>query len=75
MHRVELKALSLGVVKSWLDSVPNAPCGVESLQCSLVFQNPLLQVPNAPCGVESNLNRHINKQKGNVPNAPCGVER
>ncbi len=53
MHRVELKASNFNMKKT-VDSVPNAPCGVESPP-KLYKQAPLpAPVPNAPCGVESN---------------------
>ncbi len=51
MHRVELKVrlpFSLGKTKG----VPNAPCGVESMEDYLQFSAGKF-VPNAPCGVES----------------------
>ncbi len=52
MHRVELKEFLSSITPSVILSVPNAPCGVESL-----YPVPSLAggfgVPNAPCGVES----------------------
>ncbi len=51
MHRVELKAL-ISNASSGLDSVPNAPCGVESASSHNASSSSSL-VPNAPCGVES----------------------
>ena len=36
-----------------LRSVPNAPCGVESVDMNVKACTDILLVPNAPCGVES----------------------
>ena len=74
MHRVELKGRrnrpsSLGMI-----SVPNAPCGVESLICNIIIHCSSF-VPNAPCGVESKDTVIPLKNFHLVPNAPCGVER
>ncbi len=52
MHRVELKVETGGHNTLSLPSVPNAPCGVESLAGGGCF-SPYYYVPNAPCGVES----------------------
>ena len=56
MHRVELKVFFPGGGFG-VNSVPNAPCGVES--CLLVWLTDLLLylVPNAPCGVESSIRK------------------
>ncbi len=53
MHRVELKdSPKAGRVGYIILPVPNAPCGVESLNFLHVIKV-MMQVPNAPCGVES----------------------
>ena len=55
MHRVELKdIMSEKLEKDSLKFVPNAPCGVESLQTSIT-KGADPNVPNAPCGVEREL--------------------
>ena len=90
MHRVELKAFSKPDKFTFLVSVPNAPCGVESFSSQVqelapssflkAFSKPdkftfLVSVPNAPCGVERLDRVHKKGFAGFVPNAPCGVER
>jgi hypothetical protein len=53
--------------------VPNAPCGVESLELTREeFEREI--VPNAPCGVESLELTREEFEREIVPNAPCGVE-
>ncbi len=54
MHRVELKASCLLLLSFPPLSVPNAPCGVESLKHNNIIIRPEF-VPNAPCGVESRI--------------------
>ena len=38
---------------SWVQLVPNAPCGVESRVGNQPVVVQTVEVPNAPCGVES----------------------
>ncbi len=75
MHRVELKAFRLLFKMFRTVLVPNAPCGVESLERSS-YTDREKQVPNAPCGVERR-NKTVDEKLQRacaVPNAPCGVE-
>ena len=73
MHRVELKGHN-GNCDELFKMVPNAPCGVESLDHKWEVEN-MVGVPNAPCGVESNLFHIVHFfSHPAVPNAPCGVE-
>ena len=58
MHRVELKVGIFTPKVFLIISVPNAPCGVESLVGSGGSINSSVWVPNAPCGVES-IENHI----------------
>ncbi len=73
MYRVELKACWFSHVSSLRESVPNVPCGVESLLWDF-FVCFIIRVPNVPCGVESAIWRSDGKCHPTVPNVPCGVE-
>ena len=52
MHRVELKVRSPCLYENETYTVPNAPCGVESLGLLIFGIVAVFSVPNAPCGVE-----------------------
>ncbi len=75
MYRVELKVL-VWIFLLWTGlSVPNVPCGVESIVNVISHITQLVSVPNVPCGVERNIPIYPWKFKISVPNVPCGVER
>ncbi len=73
MHRVELKAASL-LRENPVPSVPNAPCGVESMITfifSLYLPSFLMHRVELKDGIEKDEIMNIAVV---VPNAPCGVE-
>ena len=74
MYRVELKG-SLQLKPSNHPTVPNVPCGVESILLVPMLLELLGLVPNVPCGVESSMALRQSLIKDLVPNVPCGVER
>ena len=73
MHRVELKAYEL-LSQNLTTSVPNAPCGVESMvgYILLLFLQKFLMHRVELKGISF---RYRLSPNAIVPNAPCGVER
>ncbi len=74
MHRVELKALTKGVLPLMRLAL-FLMHRVELKASFFAFPTGLITVPNAPCGVESSALPYTQPTQLFVPNAPCGVER
>ena len=71
--RVELKRFIKKLFTFLSITVPNHPCGVETVQRSSECVRGQ-GVPNHPCGVETLSHLVVFWRRASVPNHPCGVE-